>query len=91
MRVPAPGRFALHKLIVAQRRSGPDRTKRQKDLAQAGALLRVLLEDQPEELSELWAELLDRGPKWRKLANASLARLDPEVRAAFEASVPPGP
>ncbi|MEO0325294.1 MAG: GSU2403 family nucleotidyltransferase fold protein [Myxococcota bacterium] len=84
VRVPAPGRFALHKLIVAQRRSGADRTKRRKDLAQAEALLRALVADQPEELGELWAELLGRGPKWRKVARASLALLDEELRAAVE-------
>ena len=82
-RVPAPGRFALHKLLVAQRRSGADTAKRQKDLSQAEALLRILLHDQPEDTMDLWDELLARGPKWRRLAMQSLARLDPSVAAPF--------
>ncbi|MEM1413937.1 MAG: GSU2403 family nucleotidyltransferase fold protein [Myxococcota bacterium] len=84
VRVPSPGRYALHKLLVAQRRRGADRSKRAKDLAQAEALLSVLIQDQPEETLDQWMELLARGTKWRKLAVASLARLEPAVRTFFE-------
>jgi hypothetical protein len=52
--VPRPGRFALHKLIVASRRSrgALGITKAPKDRAQAGALLRVLLSELPGEVEK---------------------------------------
>ena len=45
LQIPRPERYAIHKLIVAQRRSGPVRAKAVKDLAQAYALIGVLVED----------------------------------------------
>lgn len=41
--VPQPARFAIHKLILAQRRDPANRPKRAKDLAQASALIKALL------------------------------------------------
>ncbi|NEX91172.1 nucleotidyltransferase domain-containing protein [Caulobacter sp. 17J65-9] len=40
--VPQPARFAVHKLILAQRRDASGRLKRSKDLAQAKALIEIL-------------------------------------------------
>lgn len=37
--IPQPARFAVHKLILAQRRAEMDRLKRAKDLAQADAIM----------------------------------------------------
>ena len=64
VRVPTPERFALHKLIVAQRRGSDSRDKIQKDLAQAALLLDILLEDHPQDLGDAWSELKARGKKW---------------------------
>jgi hypothetical protein len=47
VRVPDPARFALHKLAVSQLRPASMKTKADKDLRQAGAILEVLLEDNP--------------------------------------------
>jgi hypothetical protein len=53
--VPAPERFAVHKLILAlQRPIGA--AKRDKDVAQAGALILALLEKRSEDLRLAWAE-----------------------------------
>ncbi|MBI5500014.1 MAG: hypothetical protein HY907_07205 [Deltaproteobacteria bacterium] len=79
--VPRPGRFALHKLIVAsrQRVAGGSPTKSRKDVEQANALIRVLAEDLPGELSLAWKALAGRGPAWRAAVASTLRRLDPEV------------
>jgi hypothetical protein len=73
LKVPAPERYALHKLIVAQLRDGPFRAKREKDLDQAEWLVAALAEARPYELWSAWDDLRRRGPKWRRLAEASLA------------------
>lgn len=75
LRIPAPERFGLHKLIVSQLREGKYREKRRKDLRQAEWLLKALLETRPYDLLRAWEDLLGRGPKWRKLAEKGLREL----------------
>jgi hypothetical protein len=80
--VPRPGRFALHKLIVASRRGlagSPTLAKAPKDRAQAAALLRVLLAELPGEITLGWKALSRRGGASTTAVNASLARLDPDL------------
>ena len=82
--VPRPGRFALHKLIVASRR-GVARSaaiaKAPKDRAQASALLRVLLSELPGEITLAWKALRKRGRAWTAAVNASLIQLDASLVA----------
>lgn len=73
---PAPARFALHKLIVSQRRSPVETAKKRKDLLQARQLLEILMEDAPDTLVEAHEDLKGRGPKWNALFEAGLASLD---------------
>lgn len=79
--IPRPARFALHKLIVASRRTlGPGGVaKAPKDRAQAGALLRVLLEELPGDITLAWKDLAARGKAWVKAAEQSLLRLDHDL------------
>jgi hypothetical protein len=70
--VPAPARYAVHKLIVSQRRP-EGLAKRDKDLQQACALLEVLGQKRPSELKFAWQEAQERGPSWRGLLNQGLA------------------
>ena len=83
--VPRPGRFALHKLIVAARRGtsslGP--SKSPKDRAQASALLRLLLAELPGEITLAWKALSVRGKAWRDAVSTSLRLLDPELVAGL--------
>src|SRR5215467_2937199 len=72
VQIPRPERYAVHKLIVAQRRSGAARAKAVKDLVQAGALIAVLAEDRPGELAEAYETALGSGPKWRDAIARSL-------------------
>ena len=82
VKVPAPERFALHKLIVSRRRAdtAASQAKARKDLAQAGFLLRALAEDRPCELEAAWQELLGRGPAWRQMAERGKQALPESLR-----------
>lgn len=48
--VPAPARFAFHKLVVSQRRRASDIEKIKRDLAQAEQLFEVLIDGRPGDL-----------------------------------------
>jgi hypothetical protein len=74
--VPRPERFAVHKLIVADRRQGgPDVLKARKDRAQAAFLIDILAEDRPGDLADAFEEAWSRGTRWRARLSATLKRL----------------
>lgn len=76
VQIPRPERYAIHKLIIAERRkAGPDASKARKDRAQADFLIRVLAEDRPDELRDAIEQALHRGPKWKARVEASLKKL----------------
>jgi hypothetical protein len=77
--VPAPERYAIHKLIVSRRRPG-HLAKRDKDLQQAEALLEALAHKQPHELKSAWDEAYKRGPTWRQLLAEAASQLTPKSR-----------
>ncbi|MEM9573272.1 MAG: GSU2403 family nucleotidyltransferase fold protein [Pseudomonadota bacterium] len=72
VQVPRPERYAVHKLIVAQRRVADAAAKARKDLAQAEMLIDILHEDRPYALEEAYKTALDKGPKWRDALGKSL-------------------
>lgn len=81
--IPAPERYAVHKLLVVGERSGAMRTKANKDLQQAAALFDYLLKTQPESLRDAWHDAVGRGPGWRKRAlegMIALQRGNPELK-----------
>lgn len=79
--VPAPERYAVHKLIVAsQRRIGAQgAAKRDKDLQQVRHLFEALpLARMEVELAEVFVEAWERGPSWREALLKGLAMLPDE-------------
>lgn len=75
--LPAPARYAIHKLIVAgERVGGASSAKRGKDLDQARELITHLREIQPRTVTAAWRAAVDSGPGWAKRARAGLAALD---------------
>lgn len=82
VRVPAPARYAVHKLIVSRKR-GQANPKRRKDVEQAQALIEALSLDDPFALREAYAEARDRGEVWRKLLDQAVTLLPAETRAAL--------
>ncbi len=76
--VPAPHRYALHKLIVARRREKGS-PKIDKDISQANALLPVLLQKRKPDLRDALAEALARGPRWRRYIAEGLEMINPKT------------
>jgi hypothetical protein len=86
--VPAPERYAVHKLIVATRRSAEGRIKAAKDVSQASALIRALIATrQIDLLRDAWEEARERGTAWRKALDDGRARLDPEGAKALAEAI----
>ncbi|HSF96422.1 MAG TPA: GSU2403 family nucleotidyltransferase fold protein [Thermohalobaculum sp.] len=84
VQVPRPERYAIHKLIVAQRRSGPHRGKSRKDLDQAAALIRSLAGQRPYELLDAYTVATASGPAGKAAISRSLAQR-PDCAAMIEA------
>jgi hypothetical protein len=84
--LPAPERFAVHKLIVYGERPIRERTKATKDLLQAAAIVEWCLEhDRLAELRAAWDDAVGRGRGWKQRARQgreALLKLAPELEAA---------
>jgi hypothetical protein len=76
VQIPRPERYAIHKLIIAdRRREGPDALKSRKDRAQAAFLIEVLSEERPDDLRDAYEIALENGVSWRTRLQASLDRM----------------
>ena len=82
--VPAPERFAVHKLIVATKRQS-DRNgvaKSGKDRAQALNLMQALTETRrTDALADVFMAAWDRGDAWQQAITSSLRSVDPVTLA----------
>jgi hypothetical protein len=74
--VPQPERYAVHKLIVSERRITAA-AKQAKDLDQASSLFDALAEYRAHDLALAWEEAYGRGQQWRKHLRGALSHLDP--------------
>jgi hypothetical protein len=82
--VPAPERFAVHKLILAEeRRNDPlSAVKAGKDLAQAALLIEALAATgRAVDLGFALDEAENRGEGWRRRLRVAETRLDPAIAA----------
>lgn len=81
--IPAPERYAVHKLIVGSRRKqdGEAATKAAKDRLQAKSIIEAMLANrQHDDLAAAYVEAWDRGEHWRAAISASLATYDDQFR-----------
>lgn len=85
--IPSPERYAIHKLIVAERRRDGDNSKIDKDIAQSEHLIEAMAKRRSVDLSAAWQEAWDRGPSWREHLTSGLARLGPEVAEVLREAV----
>jgi hypothetical protein len=85
--VPQPARYAVHKLIVATRRAPRAAARAQKDIEQAMALIRVLGQDQPDELARAYQEARRRGDHWRRALGHGVKRMTPAVQEMLDAAL----
>ena len=87
--VPAPERFAVHKLIVSElRRADRDRaSKARKDLEQASVLIEALANSSSRlDLGLAYIEARDRGQKWREALEGAEGKLPPEVKERLQSA-----
>jgi len=88
--VPAPARYAVHKLIVSslRRHDVSGREKSRKDAVQAGLIAEsMLLARQGADLGYAWMEAWDRGPKWQENLVSGFKVLDKTQQEFFRACV----
>jgi hypothetical protein len=71
VRVPQPARYAVHKLILAQKRRA-EPAKRLKDLVQAKSLIEALSLSDPYAIPDQLKDARNRGPGWRQSIERSL-------------------
>ncbi len=83
--LPAPERYAVHKLIVYGERPLSQRAKATKDLLQAACLANYFLENgQADAFNAAWRDAMSRGKGWQARAmkgQAALLRIAPDVAA----------
>ncbi len=89
--VPRPERYAVHKFIVASRRSDTEsfgHLRRDKDVRQACLLTIGLLETmEGERLADAFIEAWNRGPAWQEAIREGLALIPKKyisIRKFFE-------
>lgn len=76
VQVPRPERYAIHKLIVAdRRRDGAGSLKASKDREQAAFLIEAMAEDRPDDLRQAYITAMEAGPRWREHLTNSLKRM----------------
>ena len=72
VQVPRPERFAVHKLIVSQKRHAGSGPKARKDLQQARAIIWAMAEDRGHQIEAAIEEADSRGEKWREALDQAL-------------------
>jgi hypothetical protein len=71
--IPAPERFAIHKLIVYGERKASERVKSIKDIEQAAALISWHIKNGlSDKITETWVDAVSRGPGWQSRAKIGL-------------------
>ncbi len=80
--VPAPGRFAIHKCAISQKRPAAFAAKALKDRIQAEQVFGVLLEDRPVDISLAYDAAKIQGDAFVSSFVAGLNMLDDDIAAA---------
>ena len=80
--VPAPGRFAIHKCVVSQKRPAAYAAKALKDRSQAEQLFQVLLENRPTDISLAYDAAKDQGEALISDFRAGLRLIDEDLANA---------
>lgn len=87
VRVPDPARFSLHKLAISQLRPSAAKTKADKDLRQAEAILEILLKDNPGIIMLAADEINNREDVLANFVRDGAALLPEEMRGEIEGMV----
>jgi hypothetical protein len=79
--VPAPGRFAVHKCAVSQKRGSGSAAKIRKDLSQAEQVFEALLDLRPSDITLALRGAASKAPPFADKIEAGLDRIDPSIAA----------
>ncbi len=79
--VPSPARFALHKLVVAERRPAAQQTKAAKDRLQAEMLLEILLDERPGDVWTAFDAAGEMPDRFQEALARGQSRLGASLRA----------
>ncbi len=85
--VPSPARYALHKLVAAERRMPAFQTKTKKDIQQAEQLIETLARDRPGDLRSAWKAAGRQPSKFTQQMRGALAKLSKETQKALRAVI----
>jgi hypothetical protein len=91
--VPAPERYAVHKLIVASRRQNDDNgaLKREKDVQQASHLFEAMgATRRQSDLALAYCEAWERGQSWRDAITRGLSLMRPARREQLMSTLAEG-
>jgi len=77
--IPSPERYAVHKLIVSERRRREMVSKVDKDVAQAATLIEAMWQSRYVDLSSAWEEAWSRGKSWQTQLANGMSRLDDDT------------
>ena len=77
--VPAPARYALHKLVVSERRPAAMQTKSIKDVYQAEQLLTILLNDRPGDIQLAFDAAKTMPDKFQEQLTTGIRKLPTEL------------
>jgi hypothetical protein len=80
--VPAPGRFAIHKCVVSQKRPAAFAAKSLKDLNQAAQIFEVLVDSRPGDITLAFGAARTQGETFVSDFVAGLSLIDKDVAAA---------
>jgi len=78
--VPAPARFAFHKLVVSQRRRASDIEKIKRDIAQSEQLFQSLIEGRPGDLILAYEATEKMGEKFNLQLKSGMALIDKKIK-----------
>jgi len=82
--VPAPARFAFHKLVVSQRRRAGDTEKIKRDLSQAEQLFEVLVDGRPGDLILAYEAAQKMSDKFNQQMALGMGMIDVGVSSAVK-------
>jgi hypothetical protein len=89
--IPAPARYAVHKLIVSVERQQQGGEKSLKDIDQASSLIEALtVTRRQDDLGLAWIEAWNRGPSWREALHRGAIRLPVESKTQLALAIAAG-
>ena len=87
--VPTPGRFAIHKCVISQKRPAAMAVKALKDLRQTEQLFRVLIEDRPGDIALAYDAATQQGSAFVASFRKGLELLPRDIAEAVQGVVGP--